>query len=339
MVYKQCVSFFSLGQEDLERYYNKNLDSVSPLEGEGLPSDRRGNVSALLSLPGKVMVAVDGGTSNYSSLLVLDGSSFHDIYYPSAVNKRIRSLINQVIPGQTDSKIFFSEDIDINWMYYSNNPFNDSGYVYAGEGYLITSYMYAGMMDVNKAFKSLKVFGENLDSTSYVEASYRLDGDSAWTAITDGDGDFNTEPSEELNFSTATPPTVTGKRIQLKITLKTSDTSVTPRVLATLIEAYGIVPVKYEITFPTILADKYVWTELQGVADTAWGYSNAVNTALMKLTTWVDNATPLTLNSRMAVYNGRTVIAQSPTIIPSETSIENRDQREQHIAQISFHDF
>jgi len=476
---------FALGEEFLERYYNKNLDDVGPNRDEGLPSNRRGRVSSLLAYPGVVFVAIDGDTSNYSSILFLDGSTYHDVYYTASTGKRIRSMLHQVIPGQTDGKLWFCEDVKINWMHASPNPFYDGDYVYASDGWLETAWMYANMMDIKKAFKSLKIFGENFgssnlitnpsfesnttgwaasgtntisrsndqsqagdysllctykdnlylsyyeiillastnykfygyvyvpsgwdggniylrttgyagatetqntiytdgvdakgvwvyietvfttaadvtgtvgvyasvapsvdktiyldncrlensDQDSYVEVDYKLDNDGVWTPI---DGIFDTEPSEEINFSASTPPSATGKRIKLKIKLHTDDTSITPRVLATLIEAYGIVPVKYDYTFPSLLADSYMYVNLKGKPVKAWGYGSDVDAALTKYLAWVDAATPLTLNSRFKIFDGKTVVAQSPMIVPLDMpGPEQKDQTERHTIQITCHD-
>src|SRR3990167_9181735 len=50
--------YFNMG-ENLERYFNRNLDDVGPNKGAGLPIGRQGAPVSLVSFPGKLLLGID----------------------------------------------------------------------------------------------------------------------------------------------------------------------------------------------------------------------------------------------------------------------------------------
>ncbi|GAG35723.1 unnamed protein product, partial [marine sediment metagenome] len=97
-----CVNdvylWFNLGRK-VERYYARNLEDVGPDREAGLASDQQGTPSKLLSHPGRVFLAIDGGTSNYSSIFQYKNSGWSEIYKAPRVGLRIQDMYYQSIPG------------------------------------------------------------------------------------------------------------------------------------------------------------------------------------------------------------------------------------------------
>lgn len=341
-----CVNgvylYFSMGEEKIERYFNRNLDDIGPDREEGLPSNRRGKVSALVSYPGRVFAAIDGTRlasdgvtiEGYSSVLVLKGSAWHEIYR-APLGKPITALTVQSIPGNSTARLWILMDSDMLFVSYNLNPLQDADYQYTHYCSLITGYITGNMLNVVKAWKSLTVFQDNPNSL-YVYVDYRKDSDTAWTAMSES---FQTAPSEENNFSSATPMNLTGKRLQLRLRLVGATFYLThyQKILATLIEAYGVVPPKYGWGFATLIHDDYM-ANLQGADMPCLDYSTAAETAYAKLKAWAAAATPLTMNSRFSLYDSKTVIIEPPAARPLEIDSAGQPQIERHITHITLHE-
>jgi hypothetical protein len=255
--------YFSLIGGSLERYFRNNLDDVGPSQDFGLPASRQGAIVDMTGYPGIFLCAVDGGTANYSSILMTRGSrDWHEIYRAPQTGQRIRNLGFQVIPGTTLDRLWFSQGTDTLWLPFpsdTTDPFRDSNYLFTHEGHLITSWMYADMQDVQKLFKSMKVFAENLTSSAQViQCDYQTDG--------------NTETRFETN-----------------------DSSKSPRMKATVAEMLGKVAQKYAYSFSFRAQDNA--EDLQGRNDFA-----RVETDVTQLETWANAPTPLTFRNQHSPY-------------------------------------
>ena len=307
-----CVNdvylYFSL-QHGLERYFRLNLDDIGPNRDAGLPSARQGPIVNLASYPGRIYAAIDGGDSNTSSILCFSGTAWHEVYRAPRTGLRIRKLHIQSIPGQSTSRLWFSMGSDVCWIPVSINPYYDSDFRYTHEGVIESSWMYADLEDISKHFKSLKLFCEGVTGSSqFVEADYQVDGNTSWTAIS---GNFNTVPVEELQLSSASPPTVTGRRIRYRLRIQTISYTVTPRVKASVLEGVAFIPVKYGYSFNFMLDEGGSSMDLQGNKDTSYA---SVSTKMTQLQTWANTASPLTLASIDPVSDNTTVFLDPTSI-------------------------
>lgn len=319
-----CVNgvylYFSLNGDMIERYYNKNLDDVSPdMSGLGLLSTNRGDIDTLLSYPGKVFAVVDGGAANYSSILMLKGNAWHEVYRSPSTGDRIRGLYHQPVEGMPWGKLWFSQSAynyeaatvrssDLLWIPVAIDPYQETQYPYTHDGYLITAWMYGGMKDVEKAWGEIKAFCENITTNyEFVEADYQLDDDTSWTPITGtyaGSTIYGTYTFPLASSTTLTD--VRGNRIRFRIRLYTIDTRFTPRVVALVVRGYGVVPIKYEYTWATRLENKYMFATLDGKRQNV-----NVSTNYAKLKEWINAARPLKMNTRNGLDDGKIVVLQA----------------------------
>jgi hypothetical protein len=193
------------------------------------------------------------------------------------------------------------------------------------------------LQDVNKLFKSLKLVADRLSADAQeVECEYQTDDDtdsSTWNSIADADAPFDISPSEELDFSTSTPPDVTGRRIRYRLRLQTNDNDKTPRVRATVLEAVARVPVKYQYELTFRAAD-----ENQTIEGDDDDYT-AAETLMEKLDEWATDNTPLTarfvfspFDSRDGNVDGRTVFIDPASLQPLVLIPD--DQLETHIGNV-----
>lgn len=321
-----CVSdvylCFNL-QNNMMRYFRTELTNIGPANAVAFPSNRRGNPVHAVSYPGGSMyIAWDGGTDNYSSVLCYSGGGWCEIWRAPIIGQRIRRLHIQPIQSSTTHRLWISCGADIVWLPISRDPYNDPDYRFVHEGALTTGYIYYGMQDYTKVFKSFKLFLENVTaSEQYVRVDYRKDNDTAWTAIS---GDFDTNPLEELDLVSGRP-TVTGRRIQFRIRLYSTSDTETPRILTNVIEAVGFGPVKYSYQFMTNVSEDELATDKEG-EESAEAIYDDLGTLMAQLKTWANTATVLTFRSNVSGYDNKYVylspITSTPTGINPEEQLE-----------------
>jgi hypothetical protein len=339
--------YFSL-QDGVERYYRQNLDDIGPNLDDGMPSRRRGNVSAMVSYPGKVYAAIDGVKIGISSVLCYKGSGWHEIYrtFPNEYSSvtipiatfsypSIRSLYVQDMPQGNIQRLWIGEGSDMLFVPICLNPEHETEYTYALDGYLISSWIYAGMKDVVKYWKALKLFVENtVVTTEAIVADYQLDDDTTWTAIT---GDFDTPPLEENQLSSATPPAVTGRRIRFRIRIYSSSHDYAARVVASVVEGVGFASPKYAYTMNVLIGESELNIDLVGDDDTTFTNMAA---AVAKLDDWAASHTLLTFRSVYGAFDNKTVYIDPVSLVPTEFIADNSsgDGREKHMFQITINE-
>ena len=292
----------------------------------GMPTARKGRLTALLSYPGRVYAAVSN-SSNVASILVLRGSAWHEVYRAPRTNTEIKNLYHQVIPGDTVGRLWFDNGGDILWIpVTAGNPRYATSYEFTHEGRIETGYIYGNMRDIVKIWNELKLFVDNASASYYVEADYKADADTTWTAIT---GNFNTEPSEALDIA-STPPSK--KRLKFRLRLYSKYSADSPEIKAMLVEVYGVTDIKYVYSLSIVVADQWQEVDLQGNKQQALGYTAAASTAITKLRAWASAGTPLTLHSNVAACDNATVILEGPPMRPIR--IDNKAQKEKYLLNI-----
>jgi hypothetical protein len=316
-------------KDKVERYYARNLDDVGPDRDAGLPNDRKGIPSAIVSHPGRVYLALDGGADEYSSVLVYRSNGWHEVYRAPRVGERILSMHIQTIPHKSIDYLWINMGSDLLWLPISYNPYLDEDYKFTHEGNLTTGWFYAANHNLIKIFNTIQAYTESATANSYfVQADYKIDADTSWTPIT---GSF-VDPFTEIDISSASPPNVTGRRIRFRLRFYTTDEEITPLLKAFVLKAYGVDDVKYGIAMPCILSEDNLKVDLAGDEESGWGQYDRVEDAVNKVQAWIDAGTPLTQNSPISIYNDKTVIidpvASQPTYLHAE------DQHEEHLAHL-----
>ena len=320
-------SYFTLGN-GLQRYYGGNLDSVGPNIDDGLPPERSGPIINLMGYPGRIMAIVDGGDEGYSSLMERSGSGWHEVYR-APYGERLKGMALQVIPGTTADRLWLYQGNISIWLPIAGEGVDetlDPAYTYAFEGAIIISRMHAGMFDIQKLIKILKVWSDGLEAIDaatstdpplgthqylQINLDYRLDEDTAWTALT---GNLITSPVSSIDLSSVYG--IAGKRIQLRVRMQSGDRTRTPKLLAVIVEAVLRVQVKYmyNLTF-RVMDDEPSLTprEMDDMSVTAAGQSAI--TKLAQIESWADADTDslLYMTSNSPLYNGKYVFINPPT--------------------------
>lgn len=291
--------FFNLGA-GIERYYSSALDDVGPNRDDGLPSNRQGVISALLAYPGRYIAAIDAGASGYSSVMINNGTGWHTLYVAPAVGERILSMDYQPIQGVTLDRLWVHVGNDIIWLPFPSltlDPTKDSNYRFTHYGVFVSGWMYVGMVDAFKFFKSLKLFAEDLESEEqFVEAEYQIDSDTdEWIPLATP---FDTSPVQEIDLKETFG--VEGKRLRFRLHLHTNDNSKTPLIKTTVVENISQVAVKYSYGFIYRVADFDYNLLGERVELTAEEFQQQVDE-------WAANLTPLYMRGWRKRFDEKTV--------------------------------
>ena len=120
-------------------------------------------------------------------------------------------------------------------------------YSHTPEFAITLSRMHAGLFDVQKLVRKLKLQTENLevsdtdgDPVCWFELDYRINEDTEWVSL---EKIFNQSPTQEIDF--VGQYGLSGKRLQFRIRGYTSDATKTPVFLAIVINAVLRTDVKY----------------------------------------------------------------------------------------------
>lgn len=313
--------FYSLGN-GLERYYGGNLDDVGPNRDEGLPLERQGPIISMLGYPGRHFDIVDGGDSGYSSIMSREGNGWHE-HFRAPKGQRMKALAFQPIPGTALDRMWVYIGNDVLWLPFpsdATNELQDSNYKYTHEAGIVLSRMQAGMFDVQKLARFIKMQTENLSrDAQYIELDYRLNEDSDWTTI---DEQFDESPTKRVDLIDQYG--LSGKRIQLRVRSYTTTASISPIILAIIAEAVLRTSVKnqYPITFR--LMDE--GNTLNGMREPE-DESDPI-TLLGQLQDWADDSSDgmLWMESASRLYHERMVFLNPITV--QQVSMKPDPQKE-----------
>lgn len=326
--------YFSLGFGGIERYLGSQLDDVGPNNDEGLPPERSGTVSKLLSHPGRYFAAIDAGADGYSSVLAWNGAGYHEIYRAPQPGMRIKELGFQVINGISPDRLWVSVGGDIIWLHFPSgivSTMRDKAMRFVHEAVFESSWITAGLVDVFKYYKSIKLFTENLKKDSItVEADYKIDNEEGWTAITDNEV-FDISPVEEVNIvpSQKRPVTlslqsaigVNAKRFKYRLRMMTDDNRQTPDISTIVVETIYRITVKYSYVFSARFDDQ---NNLRGEPE-VMDYEERITT----LDRWAEQAVPLIMRGKKKMFDDKAVFLEPIALSPSY------DVGEGYIGQIS----
>lgn len=311
--------YFSLGAM-LEYYYQRQLIDIGCNKDEGLPSNRQGNITSLVGYPGRFFAGIKA-TSGYSSVLAFNGIGWHEVWRSPYTGQDLTGMQFQTVPGTSLDRLWIACGNDIYWVGFPSNtidPTKDSVYQYCHEGSIESGWIYAGMVDVWKFFRSIKLFAENLVAdTAWIEIDYKYDDKTTWYSLAN---EYNLSPVQENNIIETGG--VSAKRFKYRLRLYTTSNTVSPVVKSIVLECISRIPIKYSYAFNTRLTDKDV--NLNGEMEEETAFARKT-----QLDTWAKNVTPLTMKSVFEPYNDIVVWIDPPSIQPY------KDVAEGYIARIT----
>lgn len=224
--------------KSIERLYGGTLDDVGPWHGEGLPSGREGTVVAIVPMLSWLFVAIDAGSTGYSTVLLYRDGGYHEVYR-APYGESIRNIFVQN-NDETNPWLWINVGGELVYQEYTLSPLSDSTFDYQHEYVIVSSTHDAGHADTYKFWKDLSLVTDNL-STGGIEilADYQINedvGTSVWYPIRSA---FRKSPTETLEIGA-------GKvnKIRYRLRCNTSTSTTPPVLYASILKGYEVVPVK-----------------------------------------------------------------------------------------------
>jgi len=231
----------------LQRYYNTQLEGKGPDHDEGLPFERQGRITAIVSYPSNFFIAIDA-EDGYSTVMQFNQSGWHELYRAPNPGEKIRDMSFQPIYGPRPDRLWISVGDDIIWLAMPSKilyAIQDRNAEYTHESVLVSAWHTAGMTDIEKLWQTMKIMADYLDGENcWIEADYQVDEEEEWHPI---DNWYTESPSqkEDLNPNGS----VNGKKLRYRLRLQTTDMHKTPKVNVVVLEAVGRVDIKYSYNF------------------------------------------------------------------------------------------
>lgn len=327
--------------DGMERYYDNRLDDIGPNKDQGFPAERKGTVSDMIGYPGGMYLSIDAGGKGYSSVLFWNQLGYHDLYR-SPLGQSITNVQVQVLPGDTCDRLWVAQGDKAIWLYTSINPRRQADYQYTNTGYVISSWFNGGFGEVDKFWRSVRLFAEDLyrdayGNQTYVNFYWQTDVDTTWHQA---NARFETSPVDEIGMGNTSYYDVHGKRWRYKIELCREDGEPkilgprTPRVKAVTVDAITRLNSKKIWSISFLAEDGQV--DLQGDIQTLSAAS-----LIEKLNSWANSdiqPTPLTLTAPIDLYNGKRVLIDSVSTQPIEVEMEGSARRVKTICQMNIYE-
>lgn len=305
----------------LQRYFRQQLEDLGPDYPQGMGAIR-GQIVDVVSYPGRIYVAVDGGSGAASQVLCYKGAGWHEVY-TSAIGERIRSLYIQAIPGKSD-RLWVGVGADIIWLPLTLDPSElpgDSDYKFRPEGYLESAWI-NNRQDLAKLFKSVAVFCENLSDTQ-VDVQVCIDEgvgegtnwDTIGTSVDSGEAEYNVDDGKP-------PKNIKGNRMKIRLRLRGATATSTPKVTRTTAKFYAVPDVKFSYNFLAKLST--ISINLRGDEEQVAGGYSTVRDALDQLDAWASSLTPLIVGSNISAIDQKVVVMQP---VPSQSLLLISDEK------------
>lgn len=307
----------------LQRYYNTQLEGKGPDHDEGLPFIRQGRVSKIISYPSHVFISIDA-QDGYSQVLMFNTSGWHEIYRAPNKGERIIDMEFQPIYGTRPDRLWLQVGDDMVWLSMPSKilyALQDKEAEYTHEAVLVSSWMTAGMTDIEKLWQSFKVMAEYLDGeTCWVEADYQIDEETVWHPIENW---YTESPSQKEEL--APSGSVNGKKLRYRLRLQTTDYHKTPKVNVVVLEAVGRVDIKYCYSF--------YYRNIKYKRDLNAEFEDIEPYEVQAiLDEWADKIKKLRLNSKYRIFDNKTVYLDAV-----QTSVLN-ELSEGYIGQITLNE-
>jgi len=292
-------------QNGLQRFYNTQLEGKGPDHDEGMPKDMQGRITSVLSYPGSFFVSIDG-EDGYSSIMLYNGSGWHNIYRAPNKNERIFDIAFQPIYGNRPDRLWAQVGENVIWLSMPSKilyALKDPNAEYTHEGIVVSAWITGGMAEVDKLWQSLSIMADYLDGkTCWVEADYQLDDEETWHPIKNL---YTHSPQQEENFA-GEDESVNGKKLRYRLRLQTTDIHKTPKVNVVLVKALGRVDIKYSYGFH--------FRNIKYKADLTGEYEEIEPYELDELLSkWANELATLRLNSAYRLFDDKRVFLDGLT--------------------------
>jgi hypothetical protein len=266
-----------------------------------------------------LLVAIDGGTDNYSSILVFNRLGWHEFYRAPAVGMRITGLYIQSMPGNYVDRLWFNEGADICHCHIDLNPYGNSNFRYTFSGWVDMASLYGSIPDIEKFYHKIRIAADDLATGDHYISTAPRDPDG-WSnggepptgeTIEKLWGDFESSPVSEITIDEFWGmATFTLKRLQVHLALHTVNRDTSPVFRAIVIDYMEHLPVAWTYTMRLLTTDrrKSLTGEIQ---------EDAAEDDLNTLLTYANSGEPI------RIYTPFAMAGEFPAKLTAITDIES----------------
>lgn len=304
--------YFSWGSASLIYLSEGHPQAIGPDLGSGLPEIRKGPISSMVGLPDHLLTGINAGTLGFSSVLIraCDSPGWHEIFRGWEIGQAVENICWQTCED-TRSRLWISvggELVYQEWPLHTNNPLQDTDFKYQHECMLETASIDMGAARLPKFIKEVGLISENLTTGVEVHLDYQTEdevGKVRWIkAETFYRSPEDCLPIQEGNL----------RKIRLRLRLVTNNAKLPPVVLATVLEGFARIPMKYQWEMEVMVGD--MQRELSG-----GGRDQDPDKFILWLKQAAIEARKITMRSIWEGLDGQIVIVEPPMI---ERSFTNR---------------
>lgn len=235
-------------------------------------------------------ITVAGTTGTSYAFDIVGEDDYVDRFEPDDLDVTVESVLGE--SGTVNVHQFVAE---IGYVPEESKP-TLHDWEFAHAGYVVTSWVTLGLLDVPKYFAKIKAFVEYANDNAVLKVDFRTDPDSDWTNAGTITSDDDTQ---ELSL-TVNDEYTTGKRIQFRFRWETSVYDRSVNMNAWLLESIPSIPQKRSYTAQVRLEDDHI---------TLFGEREyqSVSAAYQALKDMVDSAEPVVMTSQIETYNNKEV--------------------------------
>jgi hypothetical protein len=199
----------------------------------------------------RLAIAIDAGNDDKSSLVVLQDSSWHEIFRAPEPAMRILGIGLQECPGAR-TRLWINLGGDLAWIELPRDaasPVADAGFSYQHEAVLISSTVDMGAALLPKYLKQLTLWTSNLTRGKRVNVDFQVDGQigsDEWRSA----GAIYSSPLESLPLQIGPV-----HAIRTRLRLLSDQPTVPVVVQAVILDGFARTPLKYQWTLRIRLAD------------------------------------------------------------------------------------
>jgi hypothetical protein len=164
-------------------YSDGFFESVGPDRDAGLPAARQGNIVDLISLTNWLVAAVDAGTSGTSSVLVYNGTGWHELVRTPQAGQACRALGYDTTV--TPHRLWCGYGTMTGYVQLpdlTDNPYQATGSEYASEGYVITPWISFDLLGSEKDFQEFGLQYQ-MPTSGSIKVEYEVDHSGLWSPM------------------------------------------------------------------------------------------------------------------------------------------------------------
>lgn len=222
----------------MERMLGSTVDDVGPQHDAGLPPGRSGVISAINSLLVWLFVSVDAGSAGYSSTLIFQDRTYHELFREPNVGNVVRNVFPQALDDSLPY-LWINSAGELRYQEYSLDPLHESGFRFQHEAVLVSSTFDMGHTETYKFFEELSADTENLNKGGInIGVDFQSGSEinsSTWHPLSG----FFVSPKDSTRI-------LEGQTTKLRFRLRlNTNVAITPPVLnGTVLKGFEVVPAK-----------------------------------------------------------------------------------------------